>query len=262
MSVDHAAIAAQLEAAWTTGAPVEPLTDTVPGFDVSDAYRVQDAWTALRIGAGETIVGRKIGLTSAAVQAQMNVDEPDYGTLWASRHLTTVGGRAEVDAAVFVAPRAEGELAFLIGEPPPGPVITTQQALAATEAVAPAIEIVDSRIRDWRIKLPDTVADNASYGGFAVGSWSRALAYEDLRTVGMVMEVDGRPYSAGVGAAALGHPAAAVAWLLTKLHGLGIATQRGDIVLSGALAAVAPVQAGSVVRLMVHRQSALTVSFE
>jgi len=261
MSVDHTAIAAQLEAAWTAGAPVEPLTDTVPGFDVSDAYRVQRAWTELRVRAGETIVGRKIGLTSAAVQSQMNVDEPDYGTLWASRHLTTVGGRAEADSSVFVAPRAEGELAFLIGEAPPGPVVTTQQVLAATEAVAPAIEIVDSRIRDWRIKLPDTVADNASYGGFAVGSWNRALAYEDLRTIGMVMEVDGRAYSTGVGAAALGHPAAAVAWLLTKLHSLGIVTQPGDIVLSGALAAMAPVRAGSVVSLMVHRQSAVTITF-
>jgi len=262
MSVDHTAIAAQLEAAWTAGAPIEPLTDTVPGFDVSDAYRVQHAWTELRMDAGETIVGRKIGLTSAAVQAQMNVGEPDYGTLWASRHLPTVGGRATADASVFVAPRAEGELAFLIGDPPPGPVVTTQQVLAATEAVAPAIEIVDSRIRDWQIKLPDTVADNASYGGFAVGSWSRALAYEDLRTVGMMLELDGRPYSSGVGAAALGHPAAAVAWLLTKLHSLGIDTRPGDIVLSGALAAMAPVQAGSVVSLMVHRQSAVTIAFQ
>jgi 2-keto-4-pentenoate hydratase len=261
MSVDHAAIAAQLENAWVAGVPVEPLTDTVPGFDVTDAYRVQHAWTELRTGAGETIVGRKIGLTSASVQAQMNVDEPDYGTLWASRHLPTVGGRATADASVFVAPRAEGELAFLIGEPPAGPV-TVQQALAATEAVAPAIEIVDSRIRDWRIKLPDTIADNASYGGCAIGSWSRALAYEDLRTVGMMLEVDGRPYSTGVGAAALGHPAAAVAWLLTKLHSLGIVTRPGDIVLSGALAAMAPVQAGSVARLTIHRQPAVTVAFE
>jgi 2-keto-4-pentenoate hydratase len=262
MSVDHTAIAAQLEDAWAAGAPVEPLTDTVPGFDVSDAYRVQHAWTDLRIGAGETIVGRKIGLTSAAVQALMNVVEPVYGTLWASRHLPTIAGRAAADASVFVSPRAEGELAFLIGEPPPGPVVTTQQVLAATEAVAPAIEIVDSRIRDWRIKLPDTVADNASYGGFAVGSWNRALAHEDLRTVGMMLEVDGQPYSSGVGAAALGHPAAAVAWLLTKLHSLGIAAQPGDIVLSGALSAMAPVQAGSVVRLLVHRQPAVTIVFE
>jgi 2-keto-4-pentenoate hydratase len=262
MSVDHAAIAAQLEDAWAAGAPIEPLTDSLPGFDVTDAYRVQHAWTELRTGAGETIVGRKIGLTSAPVQTQMNVDEPDYGTLWASRHLPAIGGRATADTSVFVAPRAEGELAFLIGEPPPGPVVTIQQALAATEAVAPAIEIVDSRIRDWRIKLPDTIADNASYGGFAVGSWSRALAYEDLRTVGMMLEVDGRPYSTGVGAAALGHPAAAVAWLLTKLHSLGIVTRPGDIVLSGALAAMAPVQAGSVVRLAVHRRPAVTVAFE
>jgi 2-keto-4-pentenoate hydratase len=262
MSIDPTPIAAQLEAAWSTGAPLEPLTDTVPGFDVADAYRVQHAWTELRMAAGETIVGRKIGLTSAAVQAQMNVDEPDYGTLWASRHLTTVGGRATADASVFLAPRVEGELAFLIGEPPPGPVVTTQQVLAATEAVAPAVEIVDSRIRDWQIKLPDTVADNASYGGFAVGAWNRALPYEDLRTVGMLMEVDGQPYCSGVGAAALGHPAAAVAWLLTKLHGLGVLTQPGDIVLSGALAATAPVQAGSVVKLLVHGQPALTVAFQ
>jgi 2-keto-4-pentenoate hydratase len=140
--------------------------------------------------------------------------------------------------------------------------VTPQQVLAATEAIAPAIEIVDSRIRDWKIRLPDTVADNASYGGFTLGPWSKSLQFADLRTVGMRLEVDGIERSSGVGAAALGHPAIAVAWLLSRLNSLGEAIPPGSIVLSGALGPLVAVSEGTSATLQIHGQPPLTVRFD
>ena len=256
-----AMIAASLEAAWLSRNTIEPLTDNYDNLDVSTAYAAQTAWTELREAAGDTIVGRKIGLTSRAVQAQMGVGEPDYGTLWGSRQLDVSDGFASAQMDAFLQPRVEGELAFLLDHPPRGACITPQQVLAATIAIAPAIEIVDSRISGWRIKLPDTVADNASYGGFALGPWSTQLRFADLRTVGMAMTCNGQYAVDGVGAAALGHPAAAVAWLLNKLVELDIPTRRGDIILSGALAATVPAAAGDIFTLQIHGQSPLSLAF-
>ncbi len=255
------AVAQRLQRALETREPIAPLTEGDAGFDVAAAYAAQQAWTERRLAEGETILGRKIGLTSRVVQRQLGVDEPDYGTQWGSRCFPAVGGRAQAPAELFVQPRVEGELAFLLGDPPRGPRVTPQQVLAATEAIAPAIEIVDSRIADWRIALPDTVADNASFGGFVLGAWDRGLRERDLRTVGMVLSHGETPVAEGVGAAALGHPARAVAWLLEKLAGLGVETQPGDIVLSGALGPMTPVSAGDVFTLEVHGQRPLTVAF-
>lgn len=155
--------AEELERAWEERRPIEPLSDRgLKGIEA--AYRVQEAWNALRLGKGDRVVGRKIGLTSKAVQEQLGVDQPDFGNLWESRFFG-VGERVEVEARLFLQPRVEGELAFLIGRRLEGPGVTPQEVLAATEAVAFAIEIVDSRIRDWRIRIEDTIADNASYGG-------------------------------------------------------------------------------------------------
>lgn len=234
-SVDLSGLASRLETAWTSRVPVEPLSVSAGLLTVDDAYLVQDAWTRLRVANGETIVGRKAGLTSAAVQQQMGVSQPDFGTLWGSRFFASTDGRAEAPLDEFIAPRMEGEIAFLIGDPPSGSEVTVEDVLACTEAVAPAIEIIDSRIIDWRIGISDTIADNASYGGFVVGPWSRELLRQDLREVEIAIS-DSEVTERGRGSAALGHPAQAVSWLLTTLARFGIEFKAGDIVLSGALA--------------------------
>lgn len=252
-------LAQRLEQAWTTGVPVVPLSES-DGLTREDAYGVQHAWNAARVAAGERVVGRKIGLTSAAIRAQANVDEPDYGSLWGSRQHVAIGGRAEVAAHTFIAPRVEGELAFLLGADL-GEGATPQGALAATEAVAVAIEIIDSRIQDWRLTIADTIADNASYGGFVLGPWSRETRHTDLGTVGMVMHQNGQVAATGVGVESFGHPARAVAWLARKLASFGEYLPAGSIVLSGALGRAPDVVQGDEVTLCITNNPPLTVRF-
>jgi 2-keto-4-pentenoate hydratase len=228
---------------------------------VDRAYEIQTRWSELRQSRGERIIGRKIGLTSFAMQEQLGVGEPDYGSLWESRYFPAQGGRAQMPVESFLQPFLEGELAFLIGRPLAGPGVTLQEALAATDALAVAVEVVDSRIEDWNIKLPDTIADNASYGGFTTGPWSRSLRETDLRTLGMLINQSGSRAAEGIGAASLGHPAEAVAWLANKLASFGTRLIPGDIVLSGSLGNAVPVQQGDVFVLEAHGQPPLTVSF-
>ena len=258
--VDVRALARRLDDAWENRAPIAPLTES-DGLTVEDAYALQNAWTELRLGRGEGIVGRKIGLTSKGMQEQMGVDEPDYGSLWASRYFPAKGGRVELPTDAFIEPRLEGEVAFLIGRSLSGPSVTPQEVLAATEALAVAVEVVDSRVADWRIGLADTIADNASYGGFVLGPWSRSLRQEDLRTLGMLIQQNGSTVVEGIGAAALGGPARAVAWLARKLHAFGVTLDPGDYVLSGSLGRAVPANRGDVFVLEAHGQPPLTVSF-
>jgi 2-keto-4-pentenoate hydratase len=164
-AIDTDALARRLDEAWENREPVASLSESEGLDDVERAYEIQTKWSELRTGRGEQIIGRKIGLTSFAMQEQLGVSEPDYGSLWSSRYFPAQGGRAEIPAEPFLQPFLEGELAFLIGKPLAGPGVTLQMALAATDALAVAVEVVDSRIEDWNIKLPDTIADNASYGG-------------------------------------------------------------------------------------------------
>ncbi|MDN5697585.1 MAG: fumarylacetoacetate hydrolase family protein [Rubrobacter sp.] len=259
-------IAHTLDDAWEKRrSPIAPLTES-HGLDDTDlAYAIQMAWTEQRLASGETILGRKIGLTSLAMQQQLGVDEPDYGSLWASRYFTAKNGVAEIPADIFVAPRIEGELAFRLGESLSGPDVTPEQALAATESLAAAFEIVDSRIEDWRIKLPDTIADNASYGAFTTGEWDASLKKTDLRSLQMRVERGGEnsveTVGEGEGAAAMGDPALCVAWLANKLHAFGITLEPGDVVLSGALAAAVPISTDSEFTLHLGEQKPLTVRF-
>lgn len=251
--------AQRLERAWTTGQPVAPLSET-DGLTREDAYGVQRAWNAARVAGGERVVGRKIGLTSAAIRAQANVDEPDYGSLWASRQYVATGGRAEAPAATFIQPRVEGELAFLLGADL-GEGATAQQVLATTEAIAVSVEIIDSRILDWRLTIADTIADNASYGGFVLGPWSRLLRHTDLGTLGMVLHKNGQVAATGVGAESFGHPARAVAWLARKLASFGEHLPAGSIVLSGALGRAPGVTYGDEITLRITDNPPLTVRF-
>lgn len=255
-------LARLLEEAWEGRRPVQPLSESHGLSRVEDAYAVQAAWTELRLARGERVVGRKIGLTSRAMQEQLGVREPDYGTLWASRYFPATGGRVTFPADLFLQPRVEGEIAFLIGRRLQGPGVTLQEVLASTEAVAAAIEVVDSRIADWRITLADTVADNASFGAFTVGPWSRAWLYRDLRLTGMLVSHNGVEVVQGIGAAALGHPARAVAWLANKLAEFGVSLEPGDIVLSGALGRAVPVAAGDTISVEFDGQPVLVARFE
>ncbi|GAA6736883.1 2-keto-4-pentenoate hydratase [Thermus oshimai] len=253
------AFAEELERAWREGKPIEPLSERgLRGLEA--AYRVQEAWNALRLRAGDRVVGRKIGLTSKAVQQQLGVDQPDFGNLWESRFFGQ-GVRLEASSDPFLQPRVEGELAFLIGKPIQGPHATPQEVLAKTEALAFALEIVDSRIRDWRIRLEDTVADNASFGGFVLLPWERKLLEEDLSTLGLALYKNGELQVQGTGAACLGHPARAVAWLANTLSGFGLRLEPGDIVLSGAWAPVVPVGPGDLVHLTATGGRALALRF-
>ncbi len=257
--MDAEVFARELEHALEERKPIPPLSGRgLKGIHA--AYQVQEAWTKIRITKGDSVVGRKIGLTSKAVQMQLGVDQPDFGNLWASRFLG-VGERAEVPFGLFLQPRVEGELAFLIGRRLMGPHVTPQEVLASTEAVAFAIEVVDSRIVNWQICIEDTVADNASFGAFMVGPWERTLLTEDLATLGFVLYRNGEAVTHGMGAACLGHPAEAVAWLANTLSLFGVALEPGEIVMSGAWAPMQPVNPGDVFTLVGARGRALSLYF-
>ncbi len=260
-TVDTEALARRLDEAWENREPIAPLSESEGLEDVDKAYEIQTQWSELRQSRGERIIGRKIGLTSFAMQEQLGVSEPDYGSLWESRYFPAQGGRAEIPFEPLLQPFLEGELAFLIGRPLAGPGVTLQKALAVTDALAVAVEVVDSRIEDWNIKLPDTIADNASYGAFTTGPWSRSLREADLRTLGMLINQSGARVAEGMGSASLGHPAEAVAWLANKLSSFGTSLEPGDIVLSGSLGNAVPAQQGDVFVLEAHGQPPLTVSF-
>jgi 2-keto-4-pentenoate hydratase len=254
-------IATRLDTAWRTNTPIQPITETDGITDVNTAYAIQTHWTNMRLQRGEKIVGRKIGLTSKAIQQQLGVNEPDYGTLWRSSFYEAKNGKVEVPAGDFLQPRIEGEVAFLIGKPLREPNITPEQVLNATEACAMGIEIVASRIVDWRIKLVDTIADNASYGGFTLSPWDKQMREADLGNLVMSIQHNGTHAAEGLGSAALGHPAISTAWLANKLLEFGVSLEPGDVVISGGITKMLPVKAGDKFVFSLTGQPALTVTF-
>lgn len=221
--------------------PIDPITETDPGVTVDDAYQIQLRVMELKQKAGQVVVGKKIGLTSLAMQTMLGVSEPDYGHIL---HGMVIMEGSKIPAGDLIAPRIEGEIAFVLKEDLQGPGVTVADVLRCTEGVVPALEIVDSRIRNWKIKLADTVADNASSALIVLGGILSPLQGLDLRTVGMVMEKNGEVQGTATGAAVLGHPAQAVAWLANKLSAYGIILRKGEVVLSGALTAALPLVAG------------------
>ena len=255
------AIAERLDTAWRTRTPIPPITETDGITDVSTAYAIQSHWTTMRLARGEKIVGRKIGLTSKAIQQQLGVSEPDYGALWQSSFYPAENGRVSIPADAFMQPRIEGEVAFLIGKSLPGPDVTAEQVLAAPDACAIGVEIVASRIADWKIKLADTIADNASYGGFTLGPWDKRLREADLGTVQMKIRLNGADAAEGVGSAALGHPAKSTAWLANTLLEFGVSLEPGDIVISGGITKMLPITSGDEFVFSLTSQPDLTVTF-
>ena len=254
-------IAISLDTSWRTHTPIPPITESDGITDVKTAYAIQTYWTNMRLERGEKIVGRKIGLTSKAIQQQLGVNEPDYGTLWQSSFYPAKNGKVNIPASDFLQPRIEGEVAFLIGKSLGEPGITPEQILDATEACAMGIEIVASRIADWKIKLVDTIADNASYGGFTLGPWDKQMRDSDLSALLMTIHHNGTLAAEGLGSAALGHPATSTAWLANKLLEFGVSLEPGDIVISGGITKMLPVKAGDEFVFSLTGQPSVTVTF-
>jgi len=226
------------------GGTVPPLRDGLDPTDADGAYAVQTINTRFWEAQGRRIVGRKAGLTAKAVQQQLGVDQPDFGVLFDDMRIAD-GGR--LDPARVIQPKAEAEIAFILGADLPDPATTAEQAAAAVARVHAAIEIVDSRIADWKISFADTVADNGSSAFFLLADAGRPLAGLDLEGAAMEMTANGAVASTGVGAAALGNPLNAAAWLARTLAARGEPLKAGDILLAGALGPMVALTPGDAV---------------
>ncbi|HQE69909.1 MAG TPA: 2-keto-4-pentenoate hydratase [Atopobiaceae bacterium] len=225
-----------------TRVAIPPLTEMEPALDIDDAYAIQLANVERVVREGHVISGKKIGLTSQGIQKQLGVDEPDYGHLFAAMDCTD--GSCEIDR--LMQPKIEGELAFILKDDLTGGHVTAEDVRAATDYVVAAFEIVDSRVADWKIKLVDTVSDNASSGRYVLGTKKLSLDEVDLPSVRMVLYKNGEVVGEGTGAAVLGDPAVAVAWLANRLWGYGVALKAGEVILSGAFSSAPEAARGDV----------------
>lgn len=243
---DHGA---ELFAALRERRTVEPLIARDPDLTIDDAYAISLDFLARRVAEGEKVVGKKIGVTSKAVQDMLGVRQPDFGFLtdWMQ-----VEGDISVDDKALIAPRAEAEIAFILKSPLTGPGVTAADVIAATESIAPCFEIVDSRIRDWKISIVDTVADNASCGVFVLGEDRADPRDHDLPGLRVTVTKNGEPLSEGLGSAVQGDPAQAVAWLANTLGAHGVSLDAGDVILSGSLVPLEPAVKGDVFEMTLH----------
>ncbi|WP_344077099.1 2-keto-4-pentenoate hydratase [Luedemannella helvata] len=248
----------RLRAALRDRIPCSPLTDLIDPDDVATAYAVQQRLTDLRIFDGATVVGRKIGLTSPAVQAQLGVNQPDFGVLFDDM---AFAAGAELPSERLLQPRAEAEVAFVLGADLVDGPLEVADVRAAVSHVVAALEIVDSRIAGWDITFADTVADNASAGLYVLGSQRRTLAEVEPGKVEMRMLVDGDVVSTGNGAACLGDPLEALAWLARTAREFGEPLRAGQVVLSGALGPMYPVQPGARVTAEITGLGSVTTIF-
>jgi 2-keto-4-pentenoate hydratase len=233
------AVAARLAAAERDRQPVPPVAEALGIGDVAAAYAVQAALTRSALAAGRRLVGRKIGLTSKAVQVQLGVDQPDYGALFADMAVEHDG---LIATAALIQPRIEAEIALVLSRDLTAPGTTSAELIAAVDHAVAALEIVDSRIADWRISIVDTIADNGSSARFVLGLEPRRLADLDLETCGMVMTRNSDTVSVGSGAACLGHPLKAALWLARTMAAAGEPLRAGEIILTGALGPMVPAQ--------------------
>ena len=253
---DAPAKARALYDARRTRVPIPPFTDDDPSLGMADGYAIQRELIELLLADGDRIVGYKVGLTSKPMQKMVGVDSPDYGPVLAS---TIYRDGDTIPAGRFIAPKIEAEIVFVIGERLEGPGVTVTQAHAAIAGAVAAMEIVDSRIADWRIKLADTVADLASNGAMATSSRIVPITDIDTRLIGMTLTRNGELIDTGAGAAALGDPVAVVAWLANVLGGDGVALEPGHLIMTGALHAAVPMTPGDVFRAEFDRLGPITV---
>jgi 2-oxopent-4-enoate/cis-2-oxohex-4-enoate hydratase len=226
--------------------PIDPLVDLYPDLSIEDAYAVQMAAVSHRIAAGQRVVGKKIGVTSKVVMDMLKVTQPDFGHLLSGM---AYSDGASISVGQFIAPRAEGEIAFVMANDVVGPGLTNADLLRNISHVMPCFEIVDSRIRDWKISISDTIADNGSSGAYVLGDQMVAPGALDLRNIGMVLEKNGEIIGTGAGAAAMGHPLSCVTWLANQLGAFGIPLKAGEVILSGSLSIMFPVAAGDSIQM-------------
>ena len=231
----------ELYEAWRQRQVLSPLLERFPDITVADAYAIQQGMVNRRVAAGERIVGKKIGATSKPVQDLLGVYEPDFGQLTSGMVCTESSG---VDLNHMIQPKAEAELAFVLERDLIGPGITATDVIRATAYVSPCFEIVDSRIKDWKIKIQDTVADNASCGVFMLGDAKGDPRKLDLALAGMVLHRNGELHATSLGVAVQGSPINAVVWLANTLGKLGLPFRAGEIILSGSQSQLIPVVDG------------------
>jgi 2-keto-4-pentenoate hydratase len=244
--------------AYSSGIPVAPLTARYPGLTVDDAYAIQQAQVTAWTAGGAVVKGHKVGLTSAAMQRQLGVDQPDFGVLLDSMFLPE---GVTADYGKFLQPKAEPEIGFVLGKPLAGPGVTVAEALAAVDFVLPALEIIDSRIADWKISLPDTVADNASSGALVLGGRPVKPDTLDLSLTGCLMYRNGRIEGTGAGGAVLGSPVNALVWLANTLGQRGVGLEAGHVILPGSVCAAMPFGPGDTVSAAFDRIGSVSISF-
>lgn len=257
-AVAHSEAAVRLRQAYG-GTAVEPLRDLLSATDAEGAYLVQAINTEFWRSQGRRVVGRKVGLTAKAVQRQLGVDQPDFGVLFEDM---AIPDRGVLPRAAVIQPKAEAEVAFVLAADLDDPATTVAQVADAVESAVAAIEIVDSRIAEWRITFADTVADNGSSAFFVLGGDRRPLAGLDLLTCGMILEVNGEIVSLGAGAACLGNPLEAAAWLARTLAARGEPLRAGEVVLSGALGPMVAIAPGDHARATIGGLGTVSFSFE
>jgi 2-keto-4-pentenoate hydratase len=244
--------------AYASHEPIEPLTGTYEELTVEDAYEIQLLQVRRWLAAGGQVKGHKVGLTSAAMQRQLGVSQPDYGHLldgmfWLEHE--------PIPVSRFLQPRVEPEIAFVLAKPLRGPSVTVVDAIDAVGFVLPALELIDSRIKDWRIGLADTIADNASSGGVVLGSTPVPLSGIDLRLAGCTLHKNGELAGTGAGGAVLGSPVSALVWLANTVGARGVALEAGQVILPGSVTAAVPVKAGDSVTATFAGLGSVTARF-
>jgi len=237
---------------------LRPFTEKYSKIAPEESYRIQLALIEMKKGDGAKVVGKKIGLTSKAMQKMLNVDQPDYGHIL--DHMVLTDG-ASFRIGELIQPKIEPEIAFILDRELKGPGVTPTQVLAATRFVVPALEIIDSRIEGWKIKLCDTIADNASSARVVLGNSPKRVDDIDLKLVGMVLEKNGEIIQTGAGGAVLGHPAVAVAWLANAVGQFDVSLRAGEIIMPGALCAAADVVAGDLLQATFDGFGSVSVRF-
>jgi 2-oxopent-4-enoate hydratase len=251
-------LAAALYEAEKSTIPVATLTDQYQ-LTNDEAYAIQLEGMKLRLADGHRIVGKKIGLTSKAMQNALGVFEPDYGYI--ADYMMGYEGET-VALSELIAPKVEPEIAFVLKEDLQGPGITVADVLRATAGIMPAIEIIDSRVKDWKIKIQDTIADGASIGRVILSGKLTPIEDIDMRYMGLVLVKNGEVVATAAGAAVLGHPANAVAWLANKLAQYNIGLKKGEIIMSGSFTAACPVADGDTVTCQFDRIGSVSARFK
>jgi 2-keto-4-pentenoate hydratase len=251
-------IAESLLGAYASRKPIEPLTERYGDLTVEDSYEIQLLQVSRWVAAGARVKGHKVGLTSAVMQRQFGVSQPDFGHLLDGMFYSE---HEPVPLSRFLQPRAEPETAFVLARTLRGPGVTVAEAIASVGFVLPALELIDSRIRDWKISLADTIADNASSGGLVLGSTPVPLSAVDLRLAGCNLHKNGELAGTGAGGAVLGSPLSALMWLANTVGARGVALEEGQVILPGSITASVPVGPGDTVTATFAGLGSVTARF-